>query len=426
MVRIAIIGGGPAGLGAAKKLVEAGQQVTVFEATGELGGLASSFEKDGFKIPIFYHHVLQFDFVTKSLLEEFGLTGNLARNTIKMGISFENTVYELSKIKTLFWNFLSLRDKWKFGMLYLWSKIKKNWSDLEGVNAHDWLEKAVGVNVRDRIFAPLMRVKYGVPLSMISASELAVRLGNEEATGELVYPKEGLYELYKRFGEYLQKNGTDIKLKTPIKNIKFNNESTALVSYDSAGKTATETFDFVINTAPIPVFLKVAQDLSAEFRKQLEQIKYCAGICVTVGMEKPMSKYYWINIFDKPFGITVEHTNLCDIYPWKVCWVSRYAPPEEHMKLPDEEILKIFLSELKTIHPDINVIWTKVSRSQHTSPVYDINYAKYMPNCETPIKNLFFAGIAITYPKLRSQNTAFESGYETAQKVLEQIGLLST
>ncbi len=421
MAKIAIIGGGPAGLGAAKKLVEAGQSVTVFEAGDELGGLARSFEKDGFRIPIFYHHILQFDSTTRALMKEFGLMENLARKTIKMGISFNNKVYEISKIKTLFWDFLSWGDKWKFALLYLHSKIKKDWSDIEGQNAHDWLERVVGKNVRDRIFGPLMWVKYGIPLTLISASELITRIGNEEATGELIYPKEGLHELYKRLGEYLEKSGATIKLNSPATKINIKDGRVGAVFCKTAGGTAVENFDYVINTSPLPVFLKAVDGLPSEFREQLEQIKYCAGICITAGFEGPVSKYYWTNVFDKPFGIMVEHTNLCDIYPWKICWVSRYAPLAEHWALNDGQVSELFISELRKIHPHIKVLWTKVSRSAFTSPVYDINYLKYMPKVETPVKNLFFAGIAITYPKLRSQNTAFESGFETAQKILEHI-----
>lgn len=421
MAKVAIIGGGPAGLGAAKKLVEAGQQVTLFEASDQLGGLARSFEKDGFRIPSFYHHILQFDFTTRALMKEFSLMENLAHKTIKMGVSFDNKVYEISKIKTLFWDFLSWGDKWKFAMLYLKSKIKKNWSDLEGWNAHDWLAKAVGTNVRDKIFGPLMQVKYGIPLSMISASELATRIGNEEATGELVYPKEGLSELYKRLGDYLGKKGADIKLNSPIAKINIKDGRVGAVFCRNNNSTAIENFDFVINTSPLPVFLRVADGLPVDFRRQMEQIKYCKGICITAGFENPVSKYYWTNVFDKPFGITVEHTNLCDIYPWKACWISRYAPAEGHWGMDDNTISKLFISELEKIHPKIKFLWSNVARSAFTSPVYDINYLKHMPKCETPVQNLFFAGIAITYPKLRSQNTAFESGYEAAQKILEKV-----
>ncbi len=421
MAKVAIVGGGPAGLGAAKKLVEAGQSVTLFEASNELGGLARSFEKDGFKIPIFYHHILQFDFTTKALMKEFGLMDNLARRTIKMGISFDNKVYEISKFKTLFWDFLSFSDKWKFAFLYLKSKVKKDWSDLEGWNAHDWLEKTVGKTVRDRIFAPLMYVKYGIPLNMISASELATRIGNEEATGELIYPEEGLHELYKRLGDYLEKKGAAIKFNSPVTKINIKDGRAGAIFSKASGGNVVENFDYVINTSPLPVFLKVVDGLPIDFREQLEKIKYCAGICVTAGLDGQASKYYWTNVFDKPFGIAVEHTNLCDIYPWKACWVSRYAPPAEHWALSDEDIAKLYAENLKQIHPHIKIKWAKVSRSPFTSPVYDINYLKYMPKCETSVKNLFFAGIAVTYPKLRSQNTAFESGFEAADRTLNKI-----
>jgi protoporphyrinogen oxidase len=43
MMRVAILGAGPAGLTAAFQLANAGVEVEVFEASGTVGGLARSF-----------------------------------------------------------------------------------------------------------------------------------------------------------------------------------------------------------------------------------------------------------------------------------------------------------------------------------------------------------------------------------------------
>ena len=42
-----------------------------------------------------------------------------------------------------------------------------------------------------------------------------------------------------------------------------------------------------------------------------------------------------------------------------------------------------------------------------------------MPQCESGIEGLYFAGIQITFPKIRNMNTALESGKEAASKIIE-------
>ena len=416
-MKVAIVGGGPAGIAAAMRL--AGRaEVTLFEASEQLGGLARSFEKDGYRIPVFYHHILPFDKITKQMVSDVGLEEKYARS-IKMGLSFENKTYTISKVATLFWNFLSPQDKLRFGLLYLHAKVKKNWKDIEGMNADEWLGRVVGANVRDKIFAPLMWVKYGIPLNMISASELAERLGAEEATGRLTYPEGGFHEMYKRLEASLRKTCA-VEMNAPVTGINLEKSS---LTYKREGREVDQSFDAVINTSPLPIFLRATKGLPVEYKERLAQIQYTRGVCLSVGMSEHLSDYYWLNVFDKHFSIVVEHTILADAYPFKMAWVSRYAPPDETWALSDEDVGKLFADGVREIFPNFKPEWIITNRAAYASPLYDINYLKYMPSPDTPLKNLYFAGIAVTYPKLRSQNTAFESGFETAELIIKQRGL---
>ena len=68
-----VIGGGMAGLAAAWRLGQAGYQTVLIEASDKLGGLASSFKKDGRLYPLGYHHILSTDAHLLSFLAQLDL-----------------------------------------------------------------------------------------------------------------------------------------------------------------------------------------------------------------------------------------------------------------------------------------------------------------------------------------------------------------
>lgn len=421
-MKVVIIGGGLSGLIAGKRLAESGMEVKVLEARERLGGLATSFEIDGFNIPIFYHHIFSHDAETLKIVKEVGLDKNLVKKRIKMGMYFDGKKYAISYLSAPFWDFLSLRDKIKFGLLALHTKIKKRWDDLEGQNAEEWLDKKVGENVRRKIFENLMKEKYGLPLSQLSASELAERLGEEEAKGYFYYPREGLEEMVLRLKKGIESRGGEVHTNACVAKLEIQGNEAKKITYLENGKTLTEQADVVINTAPVPVFLKFSKGLPADYASKLSKIKYCKNICVDVGYSERLSDFYWLNCFGEAFGGIIEHTNLADIYPFKMAWLFKYAPSQQVWNLSDEDVAKLFLQNAKKLFPRLKERWVKVFRSEYASPLYDIDYKKYMPDYTTPIKNLFFSGVALTYPKIRTMNSAFVSGMKTAELVKKLIG----
>jgi uncharacterized protein with NAD-binding domain and iron-sulfur cluster len=86
-----------------------------------------------------------------------------------------------------------------------------------------------------------------------------------------------------------------------------------------------------------------------------------------------------------------------------------------------KKIAKLFINHLKELFLHVRVEDFRVFRDEFASPLYDINYAKYMPEVETPIKNLFFTGVATTYPEIRTMNTAFKAGIKTAEIVMKRF-----
>ena len=73
MTRVAIAGGGIAGLASAHFLLRAGCIPVIFEAANQLGGLGTYFEHAGFSFERFYHVILDSDADLLELIDELGL-----------------------------------------------------------------------------------------------------------------------------------------------------------------------------------------------------------------------------------------------------------------------------------------------------------------------------------------------------------------
>lgn len=413
-MKVCIIGGGLSGLMTAKKLSEKGFEVKVFENQERLGGLARTFEIDGFELPIFYHHIFRQDSMTCGLLKELNIE-TLKWTKIKMGVYTNENLYKISYLSALLWDFISFKDKVKLGLLQIKAKTRKNWNDIEGLSGDEWLEKVVGKNVKEKIFRNLMREKYGLDLDKISASELARRLSENEAKGVFTYPKKGLQKMIDGLKDRVEKNSGEVFASNPVERVDLNNGSITTLEKE-------HKFDILVNTAPIPIFLNLCRGLPKNYRQRLSMIKYCRNICVDVGLEEHLSEYYWINCFKQVLGGIIEHTKIADLYQFKMAWLWKYAPSDQIWNLSDEKVEKLFVENLKKIFPNIKVKWIRTFRSEYASPLYDINYKNYMPDYKTPLKNLFFSGIAITYPKIRNMNIALESGIKTAEIILKEFG----
>jgi len=413
-MKVFIAGGGLSGLICGLRLLEKGFEIAIAEKNEELGGLARCFPYKNYWLPIFYHHIFAHDKVTLNVLKELKIE-EFYKKRIKMGISFNNKIYEISWIKGLSWDFLSIKDKLKFGVLAFQTKVKKDWKELEGKNAEEWLIKKVGSNVTYKIFAPLMKEKYGLPLRKISAIELAERLKEGEATGTFLYPKKGLKEMIKRLEKKITKKGGKIYKKAEIKKIIIGRKHEIFFGKEK------EKAEILINSLPVPVFLKISRNLPVTYKKRLEKIRYCSNICINFVYEEELSKYYWINTFDKVFGGIIEHTNLANKYPFKFAWVWKYAPSKKLWNMEKERLINVFYKDIKRIFPKFEYKEVFVFRDLYASPLYDVNYGKYMPKIETPIHNLFFTGVATTYPEIRTMNTAFKSGIKTAYTVASKF-----
>lgn len=414
-----ILGGGLSGLAAADKLLDAGFAVTILEKTDHLGGLASSFEQDGEFVPKYYHHVVAHNATTQKYLNRYNAMGDNVWKKIRVAIGINGQLSHINEpLGLLKFNYLNLWEKIRFGLFGLYTIFLMNPEKIaDEENAQDWLTKYAGKGVTNKVFYNLYgRNKFNKQLTEVSAKQFAFRLKEREIYDKFTFPTKGLQVLIDGLeADILRKGGKIIK-KCSVTKILHNKKEIMI----GAKKIK---YHILLNTIPFPEFLKLSFGLQKELHDKISQIKYCPCVGLVFATKEFLDKEtYWINLFQERVHVVMQHSVLIDKYAHKITWAIRYGGSEEDLGLSDEEIKKEYLAAIKKYY-SFEPVWVKVFREKYAEPVYDKNYSKYMPGVRSGVDGLYFAGIQVTFPKIRNMNTALEIGEEAADKIIEDCSV---
>ncbi len=428
---VVVLGAGFAGLGCALKLCE-NFNVVLIEKQERLGGVVASVDYNGIKIPWGSHWILSTDKTLLSIIDKVGLHSKILWQNVKMGFYYNNKIYGIANpIDLMKFGPLRFPDRIKFGLFGIKLKTKK-YKNLEGKSAKEWLTETASKAICENLFEPLSKIKFNQTLHDISASWIYNRLMDTIQGGEKYgFVEDGGFEaIINRIESYLTKNKVRIIKNADVKKIITEKNKVSCVEIGILGKKEKINADAVVSTIPTPVLPRIA-DLPEDFAAQISQIKYKYIINAFYILDKKaVANFDWINFCygDWPFGGILQHD--LKIYSGKngeagtILYVFTYL--NENNKLWEKtegEISEVYLSALEKVNPEIKklVKYKKITKSNLAWPIYNKDYAKYMPGPVTPVKGLFLAGIYCTYPKMPSTGVAAESGFETANAVKKYL-----
>ena len=415
-MKIAIIGGGFTGLSAAVKLQENDNEVTIFESSEKLGGLATGFKPSGWKwsLEIFYHHIFTNDKDIISLSKKVGWPP-IVLSPITTSFIDGKEIQLDSPISLLKFKKLDIFSRIWMGAGLAFLKVLPNGVFLERYKVVDFLPKLIGPKGYKIIWEKLLKAKFGKYSDQVHMAWFWTRVAKR--TQKLSYFEGGFQMLVDKIGDYLKDRGVTILLGVKVGKIE---------KKDGSFIVNGEYFDKVLITTPAPIVEKLVGKEEVGWPK----IDYLWGQTLILEMNRRLINGYWMNILENnwPFLVVVEHTNMIkkNNYANKtILYLGNYLEDgDPRLSLSDEALLKLYVPYLKKINKKFKKEWiSRVFRFKepYAQPVFPVNYSMLVPKFRAQTKNLYVANMSMVYPFDRGTNYAVKMGNDVAKMMLVDL-----
>ncbi|KRV47678.1 hypothetical protein AQ490_04625 [Wenjunlia vitaminophila] len=260
------------GCAAARELVAAGRQVTVFEAADGLGGRARSWHRPEIEPDTGIN--LWFTSFYKVLFErikEYGLEHDMVEMRNSMIIMVDGKPVNLaadSLGSLLRYGHTGLRDRVKFLTNALTMTRKRSHLDLfepehlarydDGTNAAQWASTAMSEGAYQTLVRPTIESFWLWRCEEISQAHVMAMQANVVGSKFYVFGR-GMETVAERMAR-----GADVRLNASTTDVSVRDREVVITWTDADGGTNTEAFDEVVLATTAPVAAKLAASLPSE------------------------------------------------------------------------------------------------------------------------------------------------------------------
>ncbi|OGO31073.1 MAG: oxidoreductase [Chloroflexi bacterium RBG_16_54_11] len=429
MKRIAILGAGFGGLSAAYDLIRLGNEVTIFEASGNVGGLAAGFKEPhwDWSVEQYYHHWFASDRYMLGLIDELGWRDKVLFPRPFTVMYYKERFYPFDSIlKAILFPGLGWGvNKARFGLVGLFLKLTNNWKALERYTVDAWMRQWAGNHVYELMWEPLLIGKFGERYArQVNMAWMWARL--KARTTRLGTFQGGFQAFADQFAALLQGKGVALQLNSPIQQIQPSAEG----GIDLVTQTGPVHYDQCLVTTSPNLLAHLAPTLPPGYLKGLLELKSMGAVVMTLSLKHQLSEqgYYWYNLPKSagfPFLALVEHTNFVSTEHFggdHLVYCGDYLEADhEYFGLSQDELLQRFLPALQRFNPKFEPGWvnkTWLFRTNYAQPVPLLNHSPNIPPIQTPIRGLYFASMSQVYPWDRGTNFAVEIGRRAARLMM--------
>ena len=397
------------GLSAAFYAAKAGHKVTVLEHDRVPGGMAAHFDFAGISLERFYHFVCKADQSTFDLMTELGIGERMRWTPTSMGYFIDGRLHPWGDpISLLRLPGLGLIDKVRYGLLAFTSTKRSDWRRLDSLKADRWIESWVGPRAYEKLWRPLLHLKFFEHADNISAAWIWTRLKRVGTSRRSLFQEElgyidgGSETLVRALCEAIARLGGEIRLGAAAQQITVDQGKVTGV------RTSAGTFpaDRVICTVPLPYVSRLVPALPPDCRRKYDAIPNIGVVCVIFRLKRSITPHFWVNISDPRIEVPgiIEFSRLRPL-PDTVVYVPYYMP-RTHPKWDKDD--PFFVDEafgyLRMINPALSrddLLATRVGRLQHAQPVCAPGFLETIPDVVTPIAGLQIADTCYYYPEDR-------------------------
>jgi len=407
MKKVAIFGGGPAGLSAGYVLTRQGYHVSIIEKEKQVGGISKTVEEQGYRFDLgghrFFTKIPEVQQLWNELLEEdFLLRPRLSRIFYR-GKFFDYPIKPFNALSGL-----GLYEAILIMASYANAKIRPIKPE---ESFEDWVVNRFGRRLFEHFFKSYTEKVWGMSTKELKAEWAAQRIQGLSLVSavtntllkqvrknriktlieEFHYPRLGPGQMYEAMARSVERTGGVVLLNTRVSGIKIEQQQILSIRIsDVEGRESQLEADYYISSLPLRDLLSLLSPHNdSDAARAGQTLKYRDFLSVNLALDKDfLFPDNWIYVhspevrlgrvqnFKQWSPAMVPEENCCSLGLEYFCnegdelWSAQDA---DLVKLATEEISRIGLIESDLVK------WGKVIRVPKAYPVYDDDYQKSIP-----------------------------------------------
>lgn len=408
---ILIIGGGPAGLTAARELTKAGKKVIVVEMLNRVGGISRTEDFEGYKLDIGGHRFFTKIPEVQSFWEE--VMGDKFLVRPRLSRIFYNGKFFFYPIKLFdVIKKLGFFESLLVGISYFQAQL---FPSREEENLEQWVSNRFGKRLFRMFFKTYTEKVWGIPcdeikaewaaqrikgLTLWSAISNALGLGRKGSIKTLIeefyYPPKGPGMLWETVQEKLEAVGNEVWLNAQVKQLTIENGKTTGGVIIADGTEFFVKADQVISTMPLRNLMNSLHPAPpVELLNQVNQLSYRDFLTVGLIIDQPElfpDNWIYIHSPEVQVGRIQNYKNwspemVPDDLQQTTCLGMEYFCLEEDelWNMDDRDLVRLAGEEIERIglanHSD--VMKGFVVRQPKAYPVYTGEYKAFLEEIRT-------------------------------------------
>lgn len=454
-MRVAIVGGGLAGLSCAKYLVDAGHTPIVLESRGVLGGLVAAWkDQDGDWVETGLHNFFGAYPNMFQLMGELHIMDRLQwkRHALifnqpdKPGVlswfDVPNIPAPFNVIASIVRNndMLTWTQKVRFaiGLIPAIVRGDKYVEAMDKYTFAEWLKlQGIDESVNTEIFIAACKALKFIDPDVISATVPLRALNKflQQKEGSRIAYLDGAppERLCQPIVDYVTERGGEVLTSVPLQQIVLNADGTVekLLIQGVNGAADREIIaDVYVSAMPVDVIKALLPEpwQTMPYFQQLNELEGVPVINVQIWFDRKLTDIDHTLFSRSPIlSVYSDMSNSCKEYanPDRSMLELVVAPAAEWIDKSDEEILAATLAELAKLFPNHLPAPAQVLKSHVVKTPRSIYTAipgreEFRPTQATPIANFFLTGSYTAQPFFGSMEGAVLSGKLTAQAIAAQ------
>jgi protoporphyrinogen oxidase len=403
-MKVAIIGAGPAGMTAAYALTKEGVEVTVYEASPQVGGLSKTLDLWNQKIDLGPHRFFSSDTRVNELwLEVVGEDYEMVDRLTRIYYKNKFFYYPLKPFDAL--RKLGLWQATLCMFSYMGERISPTKQDGSFEN---WVVSRFGRRLFNTFFKTYSEKLWGISCKELDADFAAQRIKklslfaaiwnglfggkkNKHKTlvDQFAYPLRGTGMVYENMATYVNANGGKVLCNTPVQRVLTENGKATQIELTDG---TIESYDHIISSMPISLLVTRLPEVPEAVKTAANTLKFRNTVLVYLNVHETdlfPDNWLYVHSADLQMGRLTNFRNwVPDILNGEkttIVVLEYWCYNEDEMwSTSDEDLIELGKQELRKtgLIKDAEISEGMVYKIPRCYPVYDQGYKERLKPVE--------------------------------------------